>query len=268
MNARMIVTNNPCSFEKRRRRVVAFLVFVGLICAAESKSWAASGAQCSLGRAQAALDDAVPVEFRRHPDFKSYFEETGAVWEIDDAGITSQGHASPGHALDGARPCAHEILYRTRFEQALRMRMHQTQYDWDVLNAVDDLNTEFLKGWLEVSSAGAAAAPQAPADWRPDLQPAVLRLGLHARDVDVQERVLEIVGSEERLQGESSTRRDYARLVDRVAVNRGRPQRFGTQRWIDGECTRLFELEDPDTLAERRAAFGLSPLGRDGLCED
>ena len=264
----MIATSNQSKAEKRRRRAVASLLFMLAVFMAQSAASAAEAAQCSLGRAKAELDEVVPTELRLHPGFRLLFEDAGAIWRLDETRTTSQGGSSNGSDLDFAGRCAAELLYRTRFEQALRMHMHETGYDWDVLNAADDRNTEFLRAWLGVSGAGVPRSWTPPTDWRPELQPAVLRLALHARDTEVQQAVLELVGPASTLQAEGALQRDYARLVDRVAVNRGEPQRFGTQRWIDGDCTRLFEIEDPDHLAKRRADFGLPPLSRDRLCDD
>lgn len=53
-----------------------------------------------------------------------------------------------------------------------------------------------------------------------------------------------------------------AYLEDRIAVQEGRPQRYGTQ-WIDDirdGLARPFPLEDPDRVNEFRSSVGLSPL--------
>lgn len=58
------------------------------------------------------------------------------------------------------------------------------------------------------------------------------------------------------------TKRNYAYLWDRVAVNHDREQRYGTQPdWNckDGELE-LKPVEDPDGLAARRAEMGLGPV--------
>jgi hypothetical protein len=57
--------------------------------------------------------------------------------------------------------------------------------------------------------------------------------------------------------------RDYAYLFDRVAVNQGRPQRYGTQPMEscndDGSLSPR-PLEDPETVDERRAELGIEPM--------
>lgn len=62
---------------------------------------------------------------------------------------------------------------------------------------------------------------------------------------------------------------DYAYLFDRVAVNQGRPQRYGTQPL--GECNADGSLspkplEDPDEVDARRTELGLGPMA-DALAE-
>lgn len=54
---------------------------------------------------------------------------------------------------------------------------------------------------------------------------------------------------------------DLALLVDRVRVNEGRPQCYGTQFYTDerGELVPR-PIEDPERLDERRAAVGLPPF--------
>ena len=56
---------------------------------------------------------------------------------------------------------------------------------------------------------------------------------------------------------------DYAYLFDRVSVNQGRPQRYGTQP--EGECNPNGSLspkplEDPGSVDARRAELGLGPM--------
>jgi hypothetical protein len=53
---------------------------------------------------------------------------------------------------------------------------------------------------------------------------------------------------------------DLAYLEDRVRVNAGHPQLYGTQFFDDGQCLRPHPIEHPDGLAERRASAGLEPF--------
>lgn len=54
--------------------------------------------------------------------------------------------------------------------------------------------------------------------------------------------------------------RHVAYLEDRVAVNLGQPQRYGTQGMCSGDEWQPFELEDPKMTDARRAGVGLQPL--------
>jgi hypothetical protein len=119
---------------------------------------------------------------------------------------------------------------------------------------VDEANTRWLKaqisqnGWFTVSKYGA------------DADRAAWLLVQHAdRDLDFQTDMLSIL--EPLVPVDETARTNYAYLYDRVAVNRGRPQRYGTQ----GRCTAAGvweprEVEQPEKLDERRAAVGLGPV--------
>lgn len=118
---------------------------------------------------------------------------------------------------------------------------------------VDADNTRWLKeqvsrhGWFTVSKYGA------------DADFAAWLLVQHAdRDVPFQTEMLELL--EPLVPANETGQRNYAYLYDRVAVNSGRPQRYGTQ----GRCTAAGvweprEVERPEALDERRAAVGLPP---------
>lgn len=53
---------------------------------------------------------------------------------------------------------------------------------------------------------------------------------------------------------------DYALFVDRILVNDGLPQRYGSQADIRDGMLVLFPIEDRQNLAVRRASLGLPPL--------
>jgi len=55
--------------------------------------------------------------------------------------------------------------------------------------------------------------------------------------------------------GEAS-KRDYAFLLDRVRMHQGKPQIYGTQFMN----SKLWTIEDPDHVDDRRRALGLGPL--------
>ena len=51
-----------------------------------------------------------------------------------------------------------------------------------------------------------------------------------------------------------------ARLVDRILLNNGQPQRYGTHwRCEDGEIN-ILEYEDPDHIDDRRISVGLATI--------
>ena len=58
----------------------------------------------------------------------------------------------------------------------------------------------------------------------------------------------------------SSLQREVAYLTDRVAVQAGRPQRYGSQFKIRDDGIVFDPIEDSATVDERRAALGLPPL--------
>lgn len=60
--------------------------------------------------------------------------------------------------------------------------------------------------------------------------------------------------------GEASSK-DYAYLVDRVRLQRGKPQLYGTQFIQDSKGRLILQpLKDPEDVDERRARMGLEPL--------
>jgi hypothetical protein len=77
-------------------------------------------------------------------------------------------------------------------------------------------------------------------------------------DVDFQERALVLLNSAV-ARGEARAS-DAALLTDRVCVNRGRPQVYGSQFSGHGDSYDPRPIADPDTLEERRASVGLEPF--------
>jgi len=118
---------------------------------------------------------------------------------------------------------------------------------------LDAENTRWLKsqvgqrGWFVVSKYGA------------DADFAAWLLVQHADlDVPFQTEMLEILAP--LVPAKETGQSNFAYLYDRVAVNSGRPQRYGTQ----GRCTAAGvweprEVEQPETLDQRRATVGLPP---------
>jgi hypothetical protein len=84
-------------------------------------------------------------------------------------------------------------------------------------------------------------------------------LAQHAdADVAFQRRCLELLEAAV-AEGEAS-RSHLAYLTDRVLVNEGRPQRFGTQFTQVGESFEPRPIEDEERVDERRLDAGLPPL--------
>jgi hypothetical protein len=151
-----------------------------------------------------------------------------------------------------------ELAARVAQDQELRQQLFSGEsLDPEVahrLERVDLENTARMKaivdahGWPDASRLGEQGAHHA---WL---------LVQHAdQDVEFQERCLVLLRAAVE-QGQASAR-DLAYLEDRVAMHRGRPQRYGTQfvSGADGEL-RPHPIEDEAHVDERRAAIGLPPL--------
>jgi len=121
---------------------------------------------------------------------------------------------------------------------------------WD--DELDKKNTERIKeiiidiGWPTVSKVGKSASVGA---WL---------LVQHAdHDVDFQLHCLDLM---RKLPNGEVRPEDIALLTDRVRVNRGQPQLYGTQfRQIDGKHVPK-DIEDIEHVDERRAEMGLDTL--------
>lgn len=132
------------------------------------------------------------------------------------------------------------------------------------LQAVDAANTAWMKelvarhGWPTIEDVGKEGAGNA---WL---------LVQHAdQDVDFQERCLAML--EAAVESGQANPRHLAYLDDRVAMHRGRPQRYGTQfvqrQAQEGEAGTSgadafvpYTLADPARVDEWRLSVGLGPL--------
>lgn len=127
---------------------------------------------------------------------------------------------------------------------------------------LDGVHTQLLRelledwDWIDAHRFGPRIASHAwvlaqHADANPDFQQEVLeRMRPYLEDGGVRPR-------------------DYAYLFDRVAVNQGRPQRYGTQP--EGECNADRSLspkplEDPTAVDQLRAELGMEPMA-DAMAE-
>ncbi len=144
---------------------------------------------------------------------------------------------------------AQELKSMVDIDQDMRERS-QTEGYWDA--AIDAKHTARMReivteiGWPTVSKVGAEGAHNA---WL---------LAQHAdHDVDFQEHCLMLM--KEVPIGEVNIT-DIAYLTDRVCVNRGRGQLYGTQfTQEDGKHTPL-PIVDEANIDTRRAEVGMGPL--------
>jgi hypothetical protein len=150
-----------------------------------------------------------------------------------------------------------ELARRVELDQALRKElMAGDPIDPGLIERLGDVdtdNTAWMKdvvarhGWPKRAKVGEKAAGDA---WL---------LVQHAdHDVDFQEHCLVLMRSAAE-QGQADPR-NVAYLADRVAMHRGRPQRYGTQFVKQDGAFEPYTLEDPARVDEWRAEVGLGPL--------
>lgn len=163
----------------------------------------------------------------------------------DAAQLNSRWANSAAAARD---PDARALLWRVYTEQ---WALHAEEISEAETHALLRRNSDWLKvvlariGWFDISRYGAEAS-----------QAAWLIVQHSDHDPAWQERVLTDLAP--RVARGDMQRSYYAYLVDRVAVNAGRPQTYGTQ----GRCRGRGDLEllpviDRPQLARRRAEMGL-----------
>ncbi len=130
-------------------------------------------------------------------------------------------------------------------------------HDKSPLHEVDDKNTGFLVavvnrvGW---PGAGLVGSEAAHAAWL---------IAQHA-PAEFRARCLPLLAAVDA--GDVIAERDHAYLADRVATDRRRPQRWGTQSLcFPGTGCRLYPLDDPAEVNTRRTTIGLEPLAKTAL---
>jgi hypothetical protein len=74
---------------------------------------------------------------------------------------------------------------------------------------------------------------------------------------DFQEQCLPLI--EDAVARGDASRRDLAYLTDRVLMDRGQPQIYGTQYLVKDGTLTLWTVQEPGGLDERRGALGLEP---------
>jgi hypothetical protein len=146
-----------------------------------------------------------------------------------------------------------ELLTRADRDQTARKSLPPAQRDarWEqVIAPVDRANTARMReivatcGWPGSALAGTDGAHAA---WL---------LVQHAPD-DFKEECLPLL--EDAVARGDAAPRDLAYLTDRVLMQRGEPQVYGTQYLIVDGRLNLWTVRDPDQLDERRAVLGLPP---------
>lgn len=102
-------------------------------------------------------------------------------------------------------------------------------------------------GWPRISEVGESAALAA-------------FLVIQHAEVEVQERFLPVISA--RVKEGEAKGAWLALLTDRIRVQRGLPQLYGTQSRYNAEAgkSQLLPIEDPEKANERRVALGLKPL--------
>lgn len=150
------------------------------------------------------------------------------------------------------------LLARARRDQDARHALGEppSAECWEAVKAVDAENAPWLEsvvaelGWPSSDVVGDDGAHAA---WI---------LAQHA-PLRLQEAWLPLL--REAVEAGAASAVDLAYLDDRVRTQHGRPQRHGTQWFVRGAERRLFALERPGEVNDRRAELGLAPLSADDI---
>lgn len=114
-------------------------------------------------------------------------------------------------------------------------------------------NREYLKhliqeiGWIDIHRLGSEASGNA------------IVLAQHSQDLSLMMGILPFVEKGYKTLGEEDV--VFAILYDRLQINLGRKQRYGTQSHVDSEgIPMVLPLEDPSKVEQFRKGIGLPPL--------
>ena len=148
------------------------------------------------------------------------------------------------------------LISRGRQDQAVREVFlaghHQDTTDLRLMSDVDADNTSFLKkivaerGWPGRSLVGG------------DAESAAFLLVQHSPDSAFQAKVLPLL--EKAYAAGEAEGQQVALLTDRVAVQRGQPQVYGTQASIVNGRFKLNPIADSANVDARRAALKMPPV--------
>lgn len=167
------------------------------------------------------------------------------------------------HAQAGSMPVPQRdealraaLISRGRQDQAVREAFlaghHQDATDLRLMSDVDADNTTFLKkivaerGWPGRSLVGA------------DAEGAAFLILQHSPDTAFQATALPLL--EKAYAAGEAEGQQLALLTDRVAVQRGQPQVYGTQASIVSGRFRLNPIADSANVDARRAALKMPPV--------
>ncbi|MEN8654350.1 DUF6624 domain-containing protein [Streptomyces sp. 21So2-11] len=160
-------------------------------------------------------------------------------------------------AAEPLRPdLARELIVRAGRSAARRAKRVRNQLDAIQLGQdrhADHADTKILRRVL------------AEHDWPghrpvgPEAARATWSLALHADgEADLQRAATTLL--ERAVQDGDARIQHWAHLYDRTLVNSGRPQEYGTQLVLEPTGIELCPLRAPDSLDQRRASVGLSPI--------
>jgi hypothetical protein len=123
---------------------------------------------------------------------------------------------------------------------------------WKIIEIKDRINLCKVKdildkyGWLGPDEIGVTGN-------------STLFLVIQHSDLSTQEKYLPIM--REAVKNKKALPGDFALLVDRVAISKGKNQIYGSQvNSFDGQHYYLLPLENPDSVDIKRTEVGLSPL--------
>ena len=174
--------------------------------------------------------------------------------------FASQAGAQPGNSPSVQSPELRQTLL-AMYEADQAVRLGMIEKGWDNIDSldvarqdsVDQANRVRLReiiqrhGWPTSAMVG-----------REGVEAAFLLVQHADRDPEFQREMLPLV--EQSYEAGDLSGQDVALLTDRVLVNAGQAQRYGTQvEIVEGEAV-VKPIEHPEQVDELRAALGMPPL--------
>jgi hypothetical protein len=143
-----------------------------------------------------------------------------------------------------------ELIKRAKHDVDMRKKTLKNPFHWNP--SIDNDNAKYLQqlveqdGWPTISSVGETAS-----------QAAWLIVQHADHEVAFQKRCLALM--QNLPEGEVNPA-NIAFLEDRILINDGKPQKYGTQFQGEGRSFGPYPIEDESTLDQRRKAMGLEPF--------